>query len=389
MTEPAVAVDVNRDRNRVEPADGNSAPAPNLNRHGVDTRRNVDNRLDVERRKKLRRLTIPALLAALIVAATVALLVGAFPVTLADIGSAVTHGLSGTAQTSTATEVIWNIRLPRVLLAIVVGACLACAGTIMQGVFANPLAEPGIVGVSSGAAVGAVTVIILGLTAIGGWVLPAAAFVAGLLVTAAVYTLSRVNGRSEVLTLVLVGIAVNAFGGALIGLVMSVSDDAQLRSITFWNLGSLSAATWPAVLTVAPFAVLGVAMTPLLAGKLDLLSLGERSAAHLGVNVEAVRRWSILLVALLTAAAVAVAGIIVFVGLVIPHAVRMVVGPRHHLLIPATALAGATLLVVADTVSRTVVAPREIPLGVLTALVGSPVFFWLLRREHARRGAWA
>ena len=156
-----------------------------------------------------------------------------------------------------------------------------------------------------------------------------------------------------------------------------------------WNGGSLSAATWPAVLTVLPFAILGVAATPFLAHRLDLLALGERGAAHLGVNVEAVRRWSILLVALLTAAAVAVAGIIVFVGLVVPHAVRLVVGPRHRLLIPATAIAGAMLLVLADVISRTVVAPREIPLGVLTALIGSPVFFWLLRREHSRRGAWA
>lgn len=335
------------------------------------------------------RLAIPVLLVALVVSCVIALMIGAFPVSISQIGASLVDGITGSPQAGTAGDVIWNIRLPRVLLAVVVGACLACAGTVMQGVFANPLAEPGIVGVSSGAAVGAVIVIVLGLTALGGWVLPVAAFAMGLAVTVMVYGLSRVNGRSEVLTLILVGIAVNAFGGAVIGLAMSISDDSQLRSITFWNLGSLSAATWPAVLTVLPFAILGVAATPFLAHRLDLLALGERGAAHLGVNVESVRRWSILLVALLTAAAVAVAGIIVFVGLVVPHAVRLVVGPRHRILIPATAIAGATLLVLADLISRTVVAPREIPLGVLTALVGSPVFFWLLRREHTRRGAWA
>lgn len=345
--------------------------------------------LRTSRATTLARLTIPTLILVLAICCLVALTVGAFPVSISQIFSSLVDGVTGSPQAGTAGDVIWNIRLPRVLLAVVVGACLACAGTVMQGVFANPLAEPGIVGVSSGAAVGAVIVIVLGLTALGGWVLPLAAFGMGLLVTVMVYGLSRVNGRSEVLTLILVGIAVNAFGGALIGLAMSTSDDSQLRSITFWNLGSLSAATWPAVLTVLPFAILGVAATPFLAHRLDLLALGERSAAHLGVNVESVRRISILLVALLTAAAVAVAGIIVFVGLVVPHAVRLVIGPGHRLLIPSTALAGASLLVIADLISRTVVAPREIPLGVLTALVGSPVFFWLLRREHARRGAWA
>lgn len=332
---------------------------------------------------------IPLLAAALVVVTLAALAIGAFPVSIGEIWSSITHGITGQPQPDTAGSVLWDIRMPRVLLAVVVGACLASAGAIMQGIFANPLAEPAIVGVSSGAAVAAVVAIFLGLTALGTWMLPAAAFVGGLLVTFLVYSLSRVNGRSEVLTLVLVGIAVNAFAGALIGLVMSISNDAQLRSITFWNLGSLSTATWGSVLSVLPFAILGIIAMPWLAHRLDLLALGERAAAHLGVDVESFRRWSIVLVAMLTAAAVAVSGIIAFVGLVVPHTARLIVGPGHKLLLPVSALIGATLLVLADVISRTAVEPREIPIGVLTALVGAPVFFYLLRREHKRRGAFA
>lgn len=288
-----------------------------------------------------------------------------------------------------ADSVIVDIRAPRVLLAVIVGASLATAGVVMQGVFANPLAEPGLVGVSSGAAVAAVVAIVLGLTAIGFWVLPLAAMIGGLLVTAGVYLMARVDGRTEVVTLILTGIAVNAFAGALIGLLMSISDDAELRSITFWTLGSLSAATWSSVILVLPLAAIGLALAPRLARPLDLLALGENPAAHLGVDVERLRRVAIVLTALLTAAAVAVAGIIGFIGLVVPHAVRLILGPGHRLLLPASALAGAALLVLADLVARTAVAPREIPLGVLTALIGSPTFFLLLRREHRRRGAWA
>ena len=344
------------------------------------------------RRKRtplVRRLVLPCLMALLIVAAGVALSIGAFEVSARQIWDALTDGFTGQDQNGNAGAVIWDIRLPRTLLAILVGASLATAGCLMQGTFANPLAEPGIIGVSSGAAVVAVFSIFAGLSAFGAWVMPAAAFVGGLVVTAGVYWMARVNGRTEVLTLILVGIAVNAFAGALIGLLMSVSDDAQLRSITFWNLGSLSAATWVNVLAVLPIALISISATMFLAHKLDLLSLGEHGAGHLGVNVESTRQLSILLVALMTAAAVAVAGIITFVGLVVPHALRLVVGPQHRLLLPTSAIGGALLLVIADVVSRTVAAPREIPLGVLTALIGSPVFFWLLRREHKRRGAWA
>lgn len=334
------------------------------------------------------RLALPLLVAALLVSCLVALAVGAYSIPLGEVVAALWRGVTGEPLT-VADSVIVDIRAPRVALAVIVGASLATAGVVMQGIFANPLAEPGLVGVSSGAAVAAVVAIVLGLTAIGFWILPLAAMIGGLLVTAGVYIMARVEGRTEVVTLILTGVAVNAFAGALIGLLMSVSDDAELRSITFWTLGSLSAATWSTVLLVLPLAAVGLLVAPRLARSLDLLALGENTAAHLGVDIERLRKVAIVLTAALTAAAVAVAGIIGFIGLVVPHAVRLVLGPGHRLLLPASALAGATLLVLADLMARTVVAPREIPLGVLTALIGSPVFFLLLRREHRRRGTWA
>ena len=334
------------------------------------------------------RLALPLLAAAFVVSCLLALAIGAYAIGVSDAIAALWRSITGQPLT-VADSVIVDIRAPRVALAVIVGASLATAGVVMQGIFANPLAEPGLVGVSSGAAVAAVVAIVLGLTAIGFWVLPLAAMIGGLLVTAGVYVMARVGGRTEVVTLILTGVAVNAFAGALIGLLMSVSDDAELRSITFWTLGSLSAATWSTVLLVLPLAVVGLFLAPRLARSLDLLALGENTAAHLGVDVEWLRKVAIVLTALLTAAAVAVAGIIGFIGLVVPHAIRLVLGPGHRLLLPASALAGSTLLVLADLVARTVVAPREIPLGVLTALIGSPVFFLLLRREHRRRGAWA
>jgi iron complex transport system permease protein len=299
-------------------------------------------------------------------------------------------GLSvGSLPSSTAEAVLWNIRLPRVALAVVVGACLGCGGAAMQGSFSNPLAEPGIVGVSSGAALGAVAAIVTGATVLGSWTVTGAAFVGGIVVVFGVYWSARSGGRSEVVTLILTGIAVNSFIGALIGLLMFVSTDAQLRSITFWNLGSLAQATWPKVWAVTPAAVVGVAVACSQAHRLDLLALGDRAARHVGVDVERLRVVTLTAVAVLTAAAVAVSGIILFVGLVVPHLVRMVAGPGHRLLLPASALGGALLLVVADLVARTIAPPAELPLGVLTALVGSPFFFWMLRRTRARQGGWA
>ncbi|WP_442810861.1 FecCD family ABC transporter permease [Streptomyces sp. Wh19] len=331
------------------------------------------------------------LLAALLVCCLLSAGLGAYSIPLGDVLGSVQHrlGLGGAALDRVGESVLWNVRLPRVVLALLVGASLGCAGALMQGVFGNPLAEPGVIGISSGAAVGAVASIALGLSFFGNWTVTVCAFAAGLVTVLLVYALSRSGGRTEVVTLILTGIAVNAFAGALIGLFIFFADNAQISQITFWQLGSLAQATWPKVLAVLPCAVLGLLVAPFHARKLDLLALGERPARHLGVDVERLRIVLVLVVALLTAAAVAVAGIISFVGLLVPHLLRMANGPGHRFLIPGSALGGALVLVVGDLAARTVADPAELPLGVLTALFGSPFFFWLLRRTRRKQGGWA
>jgi iron complex transport system permease protein len=251
------------------------------------------------------------------------------------------------------------------------------------------LAEPGVIGVSSGAAIGAFACIVFGISALGSWTVPIAAFVGGLLATLIVYSLARSGGRTEVVTLVLVGIAVTAFAGAVIGMLTFVSSDDALRSIAFWNLGSLARATWDAVFAVTPFVVVGVSIAIYYAPQLDLLSLGERPARHLGVDVERLRLVLIVVIALLAGAGVAFTGIIAFVGLVVPHLIRLVTGPSHRVLIPASVLGGALVVVVGDLIARTLITNQELPLGVLTALIGAPFFFWLIRRTRSRAGGWA
>lgn len=284
---------------------------------------------------------------------------------------------------------LWEVRFPRVVLAILVGAALGCAGALLQGVFANPLAEPGVIGVSAGAAVGASAAFVVGGTFTAGWSVAAAAFAAGLVTTIAVYSLARHEGRTEVVTLVLTGIAVNAFAGGLIAFFTFVAEPAARDRIVFWQLGSLNAATWNSVAVVAPMAIAGIAATVLIAPKLDLLALGENAARHLGLDVERLRQIAVLVVAILVSSSVAFTGIILFVGLVVPHLMRIAVGPGHRILIPASALCGALVLLLADLGARTLVENADLPLGMLTALVGGPFFFWLLRRTRASQGGWA
>lgn len=297
---------------------------------------------------------------------------------------------TGTGTTHPHTEAaLWTIRFPRVAMALLVGAALATAGALMQGVFGNPLADPGVVGVSAGAAVGACAVIVLGWAFLGSWTVAATAFVAGLATTLLVYATARDGGRTQVVTLVLTGVAVNAVAGAALALLTFLGDTQAREQIVFWQLGSLNGTRWPYVAVVAPLVLLGVLGACATARRLDLLALGERSARHLGVDVERLRVICIVLVALLTAGAVAFCGIIAFVGLVVPHVVRMAVGPGHRVLIPASALGGAVLLLGADLVARTAVPYADLPIGMLTALVGGPFFFWLIRRTRRSAGGWA
>ncbi|MFC9789251.1 FecCD family ABC transporter permease [Rhodococcus sp. NPDC127528] len=329
----------------------------------------------------------------LVALALVSACVGQVPTSPAEVLGSVAHRIGldlGPMPAHPAGEVtLWQVRFPRVALAIVVGAGLGCAGALLQGVFANPLAEPGVIGVSAGAAVGASAVIVTGGAFVAGPAIAAAAFVTGLITTTLVYLLARSEGRTEVVTLVLTGVAVNAFAGGLIAFFTFVADPAARDQIVFWQLGSLNGATWNAVAVVAPMAAVGIAATMVLAPKLDLLALGESAAAHLGVNVERLRQIAVVLVALLVASSVAFTGIILFVGLVVPHLMRMIVGPGHRLLIPASVLCGAIVLLAADLGARTLVPNADLPLGMLTSLVGGPFFFWMLRRTRRTQGGWA
>ncbi|MBT5617400.1 MAG: iron ABC transporter permease [Microbacteriaceae bacterium] len=280
------------------------------------------------------------------------------------------------------------VRFPRIVMALAVGAALAVAGALMQAVFGNPLAEPGVVGVSSGAALGASTAIVFGISASGGGV-ALLAFLGGLGATLLVYAVARAGGRTEVVTLLLTGIAINAFAQAGLAFVLFLADTASREQIVFWQLGSLAGSLWSEVVVVLPVLVIGTVLALMMSRQLDLLALGERNARHLGVDVERLRIVAIVLVALLTGVAVAFAGIIAFVGLVVPHIIRMALGPAHRGLLLASAVGGGALLAVADLLTRTLVSGADLPIGMLTALVGGPFFFGLLYQQRRRSGGWA
>ena len=282
---------------------------------------------------------------------------------------------------------LWVVRFPRIIMAMAVGAALAVGGALMQAIFGNPLAEPGVVGVSSGAALGASIAIVFGIQFAGSGV-AALAFVGGLLATLLVYAVARVGGRTEVVTLLLTGIAINAFAQAGLAFVLFLADTASREQIVFWQLGSLAGSVWSEIVVVAPLLFLGTVVAWVLAQQLDVLALGERNARQLGVDVEGLRIIVIVVVALLTAAAVAFAGIIAFVGLVVPHIVRMALGPSHRALIVVSLVGGAALMVWADLLTRTLVDGADLPIGMLTALVGGPFFFGLLYQQRRRSGGW-
>lgn len=286
------------------------------------------------------------------------------------------------------TLVVLNIRLPRVLLGLMIGAALAVSGALMQGLFRNPLADPGLVGVSAGAALAAAVTIVLGDRLLAGTglalpfaALPVGAFCGGLASTIALYLIATRQGRTSISTMLLAGIALGALSGAFTGLLSYLSDDRQLRDLTFWSLGSLGGASWGKLAVIAPVLLPLLLAAPVLARGLNALMLGEAEAYHLGIPVQRIKALAILLVALAVGASVATAGIIGFIGIVVPHLVRLAVGPDHRLLLPLSALGGAALLVAADTVARLLVAPAELPIGIVTAALGAPFFLWLLLRK--------
>lgn len=283
--------------------------------------------------------------------------------------------------------IVWLVRLPRVLVATVVGAGLATAGALMQGLFRNPLAEPSLTGVGPGAVLGAVIVFVTGWGSATVIALPLAAMVSALAALVLVYRLASSGGPNPITALLLAGIGVGAFLTAVSSLLISmniVTWDAA-REIVFWMMGGLDSRTWAHVWLSAPFVGVGVVAALLQARTLDVLALGDDAAAARGVNVASARRLIVSTSAVLTGASVAVAGLVGFVGLVVPHAVRLMVGPRHRTLIPASALAGAVFVILCDLAARTARPPAEIRLGVVTALCGAPLFLTLLLRR-ARGG---
>jgi iron complex transport system permease protein len=294
-------------------------------------------------------------------------------------------GLGSEKPTALAETVIWSLRLPRILLALAVGAGISLAGAAMQGLFRNPLADPGIIGVSSGAATGGVIAILFGGMLAGSipnlvqYALPLCAMAGGVGVTFLIYRLSSIGGRTHIATMLLTGIAVNAIAAALIGYVVTrFADDTQIRTITFWTLGSLAGANWQGALLVAGLTLLGGLWVLSQWRSLNAFLLGEAEAFQLGVNVQLVKRGLIFVTAAMVGVTVAACGIIGFVGLVVPHMIRLSLGPDHRWLLPGSAILGGAVLVAADLGARTLVAPAELQIGILTALIGGPFFLGLL-----------
>ncbi|WP_435608594.1 FecCD family ABC transporter permease [Pseudomonas knackmussii] len=320
-----------------------------------------------------------------------ALALGSVSLPLGDTLRALLH-LSGVPVKVEGLEqaelIVGQLRLPRALMGLLVGALLALCGVAMQGLFRNPLADPGLIGVSSGAALGAALAIVFG-AAIGGlpallspYLLSLCAFLGGLAVTWLVYRLGRRDGQTSVATMLLAGIALTALASALIGLFSYLADDATLRSLTFWNLGSLNGASYPRLWPLLVVGVLVAAWLPRRVEALNALLLGESEARHLGFDVERLKVELIFCTALGVGAAVAAAGMIGFIGLVVPHLLRLVVGPDHRRLLPASMLGGAILLLLADLLARLALAPAELPIGIVMALIGAPFFLYLLLRSR-------
>lgn len=328
-----------------------------------------------------RALLIPGLAALLVAAAMLGLSLGT-----------IRFDWMTLASDDTAATALLQLRLPRMLLAVLIGAVLAETGAVAQALFRNPLAEPGLIGVSAGAALAA-AVVHTALTGVASLarlppslILPIAAFAGGLAAAVIVLRLARRDGRTDMTTMLLAGTAINAFVAAIVGLLSARADDSGLRGFTLWMYGNLGRAGWSEIAVAAPVLLAVALWLPREARGLDALLLGDTEARHLGVDVERLKRRVLIAVVLATGAAVSLAGVIGFVGLVVPHAIRLLAGPGHRLLLPASALLGAVLLTLADTVARTAAAPAEWPVGALTSALGAPFFLALLLRMRSRIG---
>lgn len=317
------------------------------------------------------------LVAALAIAVLLGVRFGSVPIATSEVWAALTGGGDATTR-----DIVLRLRLPRVLLAVLVGGGLAIAGATFQAILRNPLAEPYILGISGGASVGAVLALSSGLAAARQWVLPLAAFAGALLAIAVVFRVATAAGRvMDVRVLLLAGVVVAAFFAACIAFILSVSPARTVQSAVLWIMGSLAGASWRTVVLTAAYTIPSTLLLVGLARPLNLMAIGEETAHYLGADVEGVKRWSLGVAALVTASGVAFAGVIGFVGLVVPHAVRLLVGSDHRALLPLSFLAGGAFLALADLVARLALSPTEIPVGVITAFVGVPLFLVLLRRS--------
>lgn len=336
------------------------------------------------------------LIAGMLAVALLATAVGAAGIPLPRLAAALGFNVANADPAMLARDglVLWSIRIPRIAIAGMIGGLLALAGAIMQGLFRNPLADPALVGVSSGGAFAAAAAIVISDSAWGASfrflqleLLPIAAFAGSLLTTVLLYKIASREGRTSVAIFLLAGLAIAAIANAGIGLLVFVADDRQLRDITFWLLGSLSGATWSKASILAPVALLALLVIPLIARGLDVLVLGEAEAFHTGVDVERLKKICIVLISAMTGVAVSICGVVGFVGIVVPHLLRIVIGPGHRMLLPASVCLGAILLILADTLARVLAAPAEVPIGILTAALGAPFFLFILLRQRGLIGS--
>jgi len=331
--------------------------------------------------------TLPILLALLAAGALLSLVQGAISLPASDGLLSIFDALFGTQHSQLADYqqvVVMELRLPRMLMAILVGAILAQCGAVMQGLFRNPLADPGIIGVSSGAAVGAIIAIVWLADTLGDWSIPVSAFAAGLATTLLVYGLAQSKNGTSVLILLLAGVAISAFAGSAIGFISYFTDDQKLRALSLWQMGTFTGASETNLYFALATLVILACCFQRQASALNALLLGESEARHLGIAVEKLKLQLIILTAVGVGVAVSSAGIIGFVGLIVPHFVRLTTGPNHRTLLPLSALCGALLMLVADLLARLLVQPAELPVGLVTALLGAPFFLILLiqQRKH-------
>ena len=290
-------------------------------------------------------------------------------------------------------SVLWDIRMPRIILGLLVGLALGSAGAILQGLFRNPLVDPGFIGVSSGAAIGAMAAImfsslILSYTSdfLTPFILPVLAIIGAFITTLLIYRMSKVSGKTNIMAMLLAGIAINALAGSIIGLLVSISSDSELRSFTFWTLGGLDNGSWKISIISAIFILTSFLIIYKIRGKLDIFMLGDAEAYHLGLNVESLKKKIIFIASIMVGISVSFCGMIGFIGLVTPHIIRLFIGPKHKYLIPGSALLGSIILVLSDLICKTVIAPAQLPIGVITSIIGAPFFIWLIFSQKRRLG---